>query len=44
LVVLGEKRDWRERWLFVVAIASFFVSLASLWIAGLALKIACLPK
>ena len=51
LVEIGEKehqinlrRDWRERWLFVFAIGSLLVSVASLWIAGLALKVACLPK
>ena len=41
---INRQRNWRERWLFVIAIASLGVAAASLWIAGLALKVACLPR
>jgi Flp pilus assembly protein TadB len=37
-------RDSRERWLFIFAIGALLVSAASLWLAGLAVKISCLPK
>ena len=41
---INRRRDFRERCMLWVAVASVAVSVGSLWIAGLALKVACLPK
>ena len=41
---LNSRRDFRERCMLWVAVASVAVSVGSLWIAGLALKVACFPK
>ena len=41
---LSVRRDLRERWLFLVAFASLFVSGGSLYVAAWVLKVASLPK
>ena len=43
-LVVNLRRDRREQWLFWVALASLGISIVSLWIAGLALQVACLQK
>ena len=41
---LNRRRDWREQRLFLVAIASLFISVCSAVVAALAFYVAGLPK